>query len=165
MCFACALIMCLNNHGYHYVYHAEHWCLYTSRSRASGTIVPKVPRPPKKKHTLVFFQIEVYLVYSIIFLHRYLNYIFTNTYFPLLNFCQICRCNMVSCGFHLCPLECLRVWESFFFMLIAICVFSPVKGLLMPFAHFGGNCFFLKYFLDLYAFRIGIVYEYYICNI
>lgn len=50
-------------------------------------------------------------------------------------------------------------------MLIAICVFSPVKGLLMPFAHFGENCLFLKYFLDLSAFWIGIVYEYYICNI
>lgn len=165
MCFACALIMCLDNHGYHCVYHAEHWCLYTSRSRASGTIVPNVPCPPSKTHTSIFSN------WSLVDLQYYfsppiLNYIFTSTYFPLLNFCQICRCNMVSCGFHLCPLECLRVWEKKKnFYAYCHCVFSPVKGLLMPFAHFEGNCFFLKYFLDLYAFRIGIVYEYYICNI
>lgn len=134
MCFACVLIMCasffifnvcLNNHGYHYVYHAEHWCLYTSRSRASGTIMPKVPCLPPKKNT----HTSIFSNWSLVDLQYYfsppiLNYIFTNTYFPLLNFCQICRCNMVSCGFHLCPLECLRVWESFFMLIAHLCLLS-----------------------------------------
>ena len=156
MCLACVLIMCvvfffhvcLNKHGYHYVYHAEHWCLHTSRSRASGTIMPKGPcPPPKKKHT----QTSIFSNWSLVDLQYYfsppiLNYIFTNTYFPLLNFCQICRCNMVCCGFHLCPLECLRVRKSFFY---AYCpfVFSLLwKACLCLLLTLGGIAFFLNIF-------------------
>lgn len=71
--------------------------------------------------------------------------ILTNTYWPLFKFCQIGRCNIISCcGFCLNYLDYLRVW-AFLLCLLGICLSSSVKGLFVLFAHFLGGCLFLRY--------------------